>query len=61
MNAYIVFVEDEGYLLDPDDETFTEVPAQAYPFYHRDEAESEAEMWYGAEVIPVQREDVWDV
>jgi hypothetical protein len=57
MNGYILFIEGKGYLRDPDAETITKDQAQAYVFYHRDEAEDTAENWYGADVISVYREE----
>jgi hypothetical protein len=57
MNGYILFSAISGYLLDPVDETFTKLSEQAYVFYDHDEAKNVAEYWYGAEVIPVHREE----
>jgi hypothetical protein len=60
MSGYIVVVQGEGYLRDPDMEdmeTLTPVLADAYVFYHRDEAESAAENWCEAAVVAVHREE----
>jgi hypothetical protein len=54
MNGYTVYVDGGGYILDPDEESFTQSIASAYVFYYRDEAEDAAENWLGAEVIPVE-------
>jgi hypothetical protein len=58
MSGYILYVDGAGYLRDPDpdEESFTQEPAQAYVFFYRDEVEEAAENWRGAVVIPMEEQ-----